>query len=206
MTTKPSVPTWRILTVAVAIFVGFLLLIVQLVRWQVVQRGEFLPESGIPASSTGRNVPARGPERGAIVDSNGAPFAFDSFHWEIWVEPWLVPDGNETALAARLIQTLGPSLQVSPEDLQQGLLAHEVKIITLTRTAPQPVGQAITEWDDAPGVVAKPFPGRYYPQGALASHILGFVNTVPQAFYGVEQYYDNYLVDEIGRASCRERV
>ena len=46
MATKPSVPTWRILTVAAAISVGFLLLIIQLVRWQVVQRNEFLPEPG----------------------------------------------------------------------------------------------------------------------------------------------------------------
>ncbi len=195
MATKPSVPTWRILTVAAAISVGFLLLIIQLVRWQVVQRNEFLPEPGIPANTSGKNLPLRGPERGAIVDIHGVPLAFDSFHWEIWVEPWLVPKGRETALAAQLIQSLGPSLQVAPEDLQTQLLAHEKRIVMLTRNAPQPVGQAIKEWDDAPGVVAKPFPGRYYPQGALASHMLGFVNTVPQSFYGVEEYYDNYLLD-----------
>ena len=118
MATKPSVPTWRILTVAAAISVGFLLLIIQLVRWQVVQRNEFLPEPGIPANTSGKNLPLRGPERGAIVDIHGVPLAFDSFHWEIWVEPWLVPKGRETALAAQLIQSLGPSLQVAPEDLQ----------------------------------------------------------------------------------------
>jgi cell division protein FtsI/penicillin-binding protein 2 len=195
METKSSVPTWRILTVAAIISAGFLLLVAQLVRWQVVQRKDFLPEPGVPASQSGRTLIARGPERGAIVDINGEPLAFDSFHWEIWVEPWLVPEGDEATLAARLVQALGPSLQVAPEELQQRLLSHEKKIVMLTRNAPQPVGQLIDGWEDAPGVVAKPLPGRTYPQGPLASHMLGFVNTVPQAFYGVEEYYDNYLLD-----------
>lgn len=195
MATKPSVPTWRILTVAAAISVGFLLLVVQLIRWQVVQRAEFLPEPGVPANQSGKNLSSRGPERGAIVDIHGVPLAFDSFQWEVWVEPWLVPEGEEAALASRLVQTLGPHLQVTPQDLQQRLLAHEKKIVMLTRSAAQPVGQEIKGWDDAPGVVAKPLPVRTYPQGSLASHMLGFVNTVPQAFYGVEEYYDNYLRD-----------
>jgi cell division protein FtsI/penicillin-binding protein 2 len=181
--------------VAAAISLGFLLLIVQLVRWQVVQRREFLPEPGTPVDDSGTGATTRGPERGAIVDINGVPLAFDSFHWEIWVEPWLVPDGQEAAQTARLVQALGTNLQVTPEELQQRLAAHEKKIVMLTRSAPQPVGQAIDEWKDAAGVVARPLPTRYYPQGALASHMLGFVNAVPESFYGVEEYYDNYLLD-----------
>ena len=42
-------------------------------------------------------------------------------------------------------------------------------------------------------VSATPMPVRYYPQGSLAAHMLGFVNDEPKAYYGVEQYYDQYL-------------
>jgi cell division protein FtsI/penicillin-binding protein 2 len=37
-------------------------------------------------------------------------------------------------------------------------------------------------------------PMRYYPQRSLAAHVIGFVNDEPNAYYGVEQQYSNYLL------------
>lgn len=43
------------------------------------------------------------------------------------------------------------------------------------------------------GIYLPPFSMRYYPEGTLASHILGFVNYEDQGNYGVEGYYNQEL-------------
>jgi cell division protein FtsI/penicillin-binding protein 2 len=46
---------------------------------------------------------------------------------------------------------------------------------------------------DIPGVIIEPIPLRTYPQGALSSQIVGFVNYAEQGFYGIEGKYDRQL-------------
>lgn len=43
---------------------------------------------------------------------------------------------------------------------------------------------------------------RYYPEGSLASPLLGFVNSDGQGNYGLEQYYDDILKGEAGVLSA----
>ncbi len=108
MTPRTSTPRTRIVLVALALLLGLVLLVAQLVRWQVVQRNDFVPAStkGSVAQASG---PTRGQDRGAITDINGVPLAFDTFRWEVWIEPRLTPKGNELELAAKLVELLGPA-------------------------------------------------------------------------------------------------
>ena len=97
MTSQSSSSRLRIALVALALLLGLALLVIQLVRWQVVQRDEFGPATGLfgqtlggrSASATAADGAAKSPDRGAIIDINGVPLAFDTYQWEIWIEPRL---------------------------------------------------------------------------------------------------------------------
>lgn len=199
MTSQTSSSRLRILVVALALLVGLVLLVAQLLRWQVVQRNAFEPATGLFGQPTGRvaaaapaNERARSQDRGAIVDINGAPLAFDTHQWEIWIEPRLVPKGSEVELTAQLVELLGPALRLTPDELLAALQARETGVVTLTRQGSQTAGETIAGWQRL-DIGAKALPVRIYPQGTLAAHLLGFVNGEPRAYYGVEERYDSYL-------------
>jgi cell division protein FtsI/penicillin-binding protein 2 len=177
--------------VALALLLGLALLVTQLVRWQVVQRSDFVPASG-KGSVAQASGQTRGQDRGTITDVNGVPLAFDIYRWEVWVEPRLVPKTEEQALAAELVELLGPTLSLMPDDLVRTLQAREPGIVMLTRQGSQAAGETIAGWNRL-DVSARSLPMRYYPQGSLAAHLLGFVNGEPRAYYGVEERYDGYL-------------
>jgi cell division protein FtsI/penicillin-binding protein 2 len=199
VTSQTSSSRLRILAVALALLLGLTLLAMQLLRWQVVQRGEFQPATGLFGQPSGRAAAAapasdqtKSQDRGAIVDINGVPLAFDTHQWEIWIEPRLVPKGSEAELTAQLVELLGPALRLTPDELLAALQARETGVVTLTRQGPQAAGETIAGWQRL-DIGAKALPVRSYPQGTLAAHLLGFVNGEPRAYYGVEERYDTYL-------------
>lgn len=200
MTSQSSSSRLRIALVALALLLGLALLVIQLVRWQVVQRDEFGPATGLfgqtlggrSASATAADGAAKSPDRGAIIDINGVPLAFDTYQWEIWIEPRLVPKGSEAALTAQLVELLGPTLRQTPDELLRILQERAPGVVTLTRQGSQAAGETIAGWQRL-DISAKALPVRIYPQGTLAAHLLGFVNGEPRAYYGVEERYDSYL-------------
>lgn len=192
MTAKPSPPRIRIAVVAVALLLGFLLLVFQLFRWTLFAPDEYQPASHLPADLAQTAGKPRGNERGVIVDQHGVPLAIDRFRWEVWVEPRLVPRGSEIELGSELVQLLGPSLLISPDELLAALRERKDGVFMLANQAPQAAGSTVYSWNRL-DVSAKAIPVRYYPQGSLAAHLLGFVNAQPRAYYGVEEYYDDYL-------------
>lgn len=192
MISRTSPPRTRVALIALALLLSFILLVTQLVRWQVVQRSDFVPTPGRSAEAAPATGQASGLDRGTITDINGVPLAFDTYRWEVWVEPKLVPEAEQQTLTASLTELLGASMQLTPDELLQALRAQEPGVVMLTRQGSQAAGETIFGWNRQ-DVSAAPLPVRYYPQGALAAHMLGFVNDEPQAYYGVEQYYDQYL-------------
>ncbi len=199
MTSQTPSPRLRIVVVALALLVGLAMLVIQLARWQVVQRDEFEPATGLFGQPTGRvaaaalaSQPVKSQDRGTITDSNGVPLAFDTHQWEIWIEPRLTPKGSEAELAAQLVDLLGPALRLTPDELLRSLQAREPGVVTLTRQGSQAAGETIAGWQRL-DIGAKALPMRIYPQGTLAAHLLGFVNGEPRAYYGVEERYDGYL-------------
>ena len=192
MSAKPSSPRIRIAVVAIAILLAFLLLVVQLFRWTVFARDDYRPKSHLPSDLAHTAGQPRGDERGVILDQHGVPLAIDRFRWEVWVEPDHVPRGQEVELGSQLVQLLGPSLLISPEELMAALRERKPGVVYLAREAPHEAGSTIDSWHHL-YVAAKALPVRYYPQGSLAAHVIGFVNGQPRAYYGVEEYYDDYL-------------
>lgn len=175
----------RVRWVIGSLFVLALILTIQLIRWQLIARSQVLVT---PAPTPVH--PADAP-RGAIVDRRGNLFATDDFRWEVYASPRRI--NNQPGRAAEMAATLAPYLRQSEADLL-ALLSGDAEAVLLERNANLVTVQAIAEKKYDPRLLwVDPVRERFYPQGGLGAHLIGFVNSSRSGFYGVEGFYDPFL-------------
>lgn len=177
---------YRIYTVMAIICAAGLILVGQLVRWQVIEHYRFvaLAEAERDGSLT---IPAR---RGEIREQGDHLLAADVIQYDISASPQVISD--PAAVAGRL----SPLLEIPQVELSQ-TLTGEAAWIPIAQAVPQSVGETIREWDIL-GLQIEPRFKRVYIEEEMGAHLLGFVNTNGTGFYGVEGYYDNLLRGQPG--------
>lgn len=142
------------------------------------------------------------PNRGEIYDRNGRLLAGQKTVYEIGVDLKTVTDPH--AIAFAVSRELGLNydnlmnvIQNPPEGIsylvladyveaQQALNLQELKRALQEQAAEGALG-GLT------GLQFKAHPQRSYPENALASNILGFVNREGKGYFGIEENYDNLL-------------
>jgi cell division protein FtsI/penicillin-binding protein 2 len=142
------------------------------------------------------------PERGSIYDRSGHLLAGNKTVYEIGVQLSDVVD--KPAIATTVASVLGGSidsvlseLENPPDNLQYLILqdyvssdqAAELRRLQQTSIAMAATGQA----SRLRGLELTPHPQRDYPEGALASNVLGFVNREGRGYFGVEEKYNSLL-------------
>jgi len=172
---------WRIIAMMAILSAGALILVGQLVRWQVLEHETFLAlaEEEHQAEATIR------PHRGAIYDRNGFLMAADTFQYAVSASPPMITDPYATA--DRLFPLLGMG-----RDETLTALTSDAAWVPLTRGVSPSLGETILEWDIT-GIQVESHSKRVYPGGAIGAHLLGFVNDNDNGFYGIEGYYDSML-------------
>lgn len=124
--------------------------------------------------------------RGLIYDRNGEPLAVNTLEYQVGMSPNLIDEPRQ--LAVQLASILGLNEREVFEQMQSDapweLLASRVSA---------DVGQRISALDLGSGVTMSPIPRRSYPQGTLASQVIGFVGGELSGYYGVEEYYQDQL-------------
>lgn len=142
------------------------------------------------------------PDRGEIYDRNGHLLAGNMSVFEIGVD--LNNMRDPSAIAASVSAELNLDYSKILNDIQnpaEGIVyvviadfiepEHVVNLQTLKDAlqdqAPQGTLAALT------GLEFKPHPQRSYPEGSLASNIIGFVNRDGRGFFGIEGKYDTLL-------------
>jgi len=172
---------WRIIAMMAILSAGALILVGQLVRWQVLEHETFLAlaEEEHQAEATIR------PHRGAIYDRNGFLMAADTFQYAVSASPPMITDPYATA--DRLFPLLGMG-----RDETLTALTSDAAWVPLTRGVSPSLGETILQWDIT-GIQVESHSKRVYPGGAIGAHLLGFVNDNDNGFYGIEGYYDSML-------------
>ena len=142
------------------------------------------------------------PERGTIYDRTGHLLAGNKTVYEVGVQLSDVVD--KTAIATAVATVLGGSvdsvlgeLENPPDGLQYLVLqdyvssdqAAELRRLQQTSIAMASAGQA----SRLRGLELTPHPQRDYPEGALASNVLGFVNREGRGYFGLEEKYNSLL-------------
>ncbi|MDE2406143.1 MAG: penicillin-binding protein 2 [Sphingomonadales bacterium] len=141
------------------------------------------------------------PERGDIVDRNGVPLARAFPAYSLWYRPNALGSGPplvktpmEVAVALNRIfpdmdiaQTAARLASGKPGYLRRRILPEEANRV------------------HALGEPALEFPReneRYYPQGSMAAHVLGYVDAEGHGQVGMEQVFDARLRDRATRATA----
>jgi cell division protein FtsI (penicillin-binding protein 3) len=166
---------------------GFLL--IQLANFQFYPRevAQELELRGDANANSIRRIPA---ERGLIYDRGGEALAFNALQYGVGISPNLVSEPRRLATELALI------LEQDEFELYQTMTSDENWVL-IARPISAEQGQAIADLDEI-SITIEPIPRRFYPQGSLAGHAIGFViDDGLKGAMGVEGSYNASLAGRV---------
>ena len=174
---------WRLNTVLFAMF-----LYVLAVGWNVsalhIWKRDFLQGEG--DARTIRTVPLVA-NRGLITDRNGEPLAVSTPVKSIWVNPKQIADKPLE------INRLAQEFDLNPEVLASNIANNAGReFLYIKRRLPPAEADRILALE-IEGVYAQNEYQRFYPQGEVAAHLVGFSNVDDIGQEGLELTYDQWL-------------
>lgn len=136
-----------------------------------------------------RSIPVAAP-RGTIYDRNGQILAGSATAETVVAVPKQIEDPVETA------RLLAPLLDMTEEKLVE-ILSREKSLVYVKRKIDDEAALEIRKLE-LPGIDFAKESKRFYPNGTLASHVLGFVG-MDEGLAGLEFYYEDELKGRDGR-------
>lgn len=180
---------WRLQLVMI-----IMLLCVGIIFWKAgdlhIRERDFLQGQG--DARTIRTVPLVA-NRGLITDRNGEPLAVSTPVQSIWVDP------GELVEQAEEIRRLAFALELNPEVLA-GTIRNNAgrEFLYIKRGLPPANAERVLAMDIG-GVYAQQEYRRFYPQGEVTAHLVGFSNVDDVGQEGLELTYDQWLQGIAGR-------
>ena len=188
----PGLPPTRLVERRIGLlFAAFLLLLaVAALRatWLGTVRSGDLSDRAVSQQIEDIDDPAR---RGTIVDRNGVELAVSEDSVTVFAHPFLIED------PAKVAARLSPLIGRSEDELLKKLSDKTTTFIYLRRKMDASLGEQIKELG-LEGVGTVNEPKRVYPQGYMASQLLGFVGTDNLGLSGLEYSQDERLSGEDG--------
>jgi len=179
------VPRRRGRILAAALILCTLAIVARLVQLQVIEGRKW---RALAASSQERTIELP-PRRGTIFDRDGTPLAFDVKALAIAVDGYNMT--KPTTLVSILAEELGcPKAEISDLVYRPSYFTWIDRRVEL-ETA-QRIEQRARE-SDAYGLILLDTWKRCYPEGRLASNVIGFVGTDGVGLEGVELAFDDAL-------------
>ena len=180
---KTVVRQWRVLLILFAMFLCILTITWKLSAIHVRQR-DFLQIEG--DKRTIRNIPLVA-HRGLITDRNGEPLAVSTPVQSIWVDPSKLVDAPNTTAA------LAVALGINPEVLANSIASHASgKFLYVKRRLAPADAKKVLDLN-LNHVGAQQEYQRFYPQGEVTSHLIGFSNIDDVGQEGLELTYNDWL-------------
>lgn len=132
--------------------------------------------------------------RGTIYDAKGEVLAMSAGVDTIYLSPAEIEQNNEDAeaIAAGLAEILGLDYDAVYAKTQNTRSWYEV----VARKVEEDVATAVREFKEEggyTGIKLEADTKRYYPNGSLAAHVIGFVGTDNTGLGGIEAKYDKVL-------------
>jgi cell division protein FtsI/penicillin-binding protein 2 len=188
----PGLPPTRLVERRIGLlFAAFLLLLaVAALRatWLGTVRSGALSDRAVSQQIEDIDDPAR---RGTIVDRNGVELAVSEDSVTVFAHPFLIKD------PAKVAARLAPLVGRSEDELLKKLSDKTTTFVYLRRKMDASLGEEIKDLGlEGVGTVTEP--KRVYPQGYMASQLLGFVGTDNLGLSGLEYSQDERLRGEDG--------
>jgi cell division protein FtsI/penicillin-binding protein 2 len=128
-------------------------------------------------------------ERGAILDRNGYPLATTVDAYDLYINR---PDWTDLAAARKTAALLAPLINRKPDDLVNEVRKNDRGIYLAYAGLDFDKGASLQN-ADAPGLRIVQTTKRFYPEGDLASTLLGFVGRDHVGLTGIESDFDREL-------------
>lgn len=131
-----------------------------------------------------REIPVEA-KRGIIYDRNGKPMALSVTSESVYAIPAEIQHPNETAAKLAAI------LALDKDKLTEKLTRRQA-FIWIKRKVDEQTARTVRDLN-LPGIGLTQENKRSYPNGSLASHVLGFTGIDSQGLDGIELTFDSYL-------------
>ena len=157
--------------------------------WLGTVRADSLKERAVTQQVEDLDVPAR---RGTITDRRGVELAVSEDAVTVFANPFLIKDPAGTA------EKLAPLVGRTSQQLLPLLSDRKEGFTYLRRKMDPGLGQKVDDLEiEGIGTIVEP--KRTYPQGAMASQLLGAVGTDNVGLAGLEQQHEKTLHGKDGR-------
>ena len=133
--------------------------------------------------------------RGMIVDRNGFPLAVSTAVYSVWMNPEeFYPLEEDLSLLAHLTSVKSKNIvSIAKKNLKTGR-----EFVYLKRSMSPDLANQIKALN-IPGIYLQQEYRRYYPEGEITSHVIGFTNVDDQGQEGLELGYNQWLQGEQGK-------
>ena len=194
---RGQLPTWRARLVLILLFGGFTVLAGRALFLQGLST-EFLQQQGERRYERTLTLAAT---RGKITDRNGAVLASSVPARAIWAIPEDAKQGTPAQMDA-----LAKLLETPVADLRHRLVDEDKNFVYLKRQVSMDVADKIKQLG-MPGVHQQPETRRYYPDGDVMAHVVGFNSVEDQGQEGVELTFNQQLSGRPGsRRVIKDRL
>ncbi|MDQ5943444.1 MAG: hypothetical protein QG675_212 [Patescibacteria group bacterium] len=176
--------SWRLYTLGILFILFWLLVVGRLVYIQVFQAKNYAAKASIQQSRK-FEIPA---QRGIVYikDSQDLyPIALNNKVYTLAVDPKFVKDADNTA------KKLNEILNTNQDDIKNQL-TKDSRYIEINKSINTDQADKIKAFS-LPGVILVERASRFYPEGSLFSHVLGYVNDDGKGQYGFEQFSDEAM-------------
>jgi cell division protein FtsI/penicillin-binding protein 2 len=143
---------------------------------------QILDLSGYKAKGTAMRSTGSLTLRGNIVDRNGIKLATDELTYEVYAHPRMYSTKRPPEVLAEILY---PFLEMPKDELLTKLKSKKMNIITLKKEVNRQSAEKIRKLglrEISIGTINR----RFYPQGNIASHIIGFYSYLSDNSIGIE--------------------
>lgn len=180
-------PPWRAILLLGLIALGLTSLIGRAAYLQAIQ-SDFLQKKG---ESRYSRIVEMDVNRGMITDRHGKILAISSPVASIYADPKLIEITSEQ------LKNLSVLLDMDKADVEERITRKSGRFVYLKRQMVPEVADDIISLK-IPGVYLKNESKRYYPEGEVAAHVLGFTDINDEGQEGVERGWEETLAGELG--------
>jgi len=180
-------PTWRSILMLGLIALGLTSLIGRAAYLQAIQ-SDFLQKKG---ESRYSRIVEMDVNRGMITDRHGKILAISSPVASIYADPKLIE------ITPEQLKKLSDLLDMNKTDVEERITKKSGRFVYLKRQLVPDVADDIISLK-IPGIYLKNESKRYYPEGEVAAHVLGFTDINDEGQEGIERGWQETLAGELG--------
>ncbi len=141
--------------------------------------------------------------RGMILDRNGIELAVSVPVQAIWADPKVINKSGLSIADDKRWMALADVLHIKRDKLVTRVSNPKKRFVYLLRQVEPAMAEYVKNLK-IPGVYLRKESKRYYPNGEISAHLVGFTNLDAQGIDGIEKLYNKQMIGSAGSRKIRK--